>query len=286
MAADDWLRKVHPLTHTRKGGGRYARDPAVEAGIASVVGTQAVALIQRARVRDRQSGDFLREETLVYFIRAYQAAGEQEVVIALTNALLTRCAKWITQRLRALGLRRHHVNDAYVEVVRIVIGAVTDLASDRGDFYQVRFARALKFKVLTAYNTQLHEVKREAQHVRFPSAAGSTDEEFEDGEVDRSAFRPEMADPGREDDELLDVEERAERRGLLEPMLSAIRKPKHREAFVLQRLEGWQITAENPREPCLTQHFGKSPKTIYNWIKQAEADIAAAGFAAWREEER
>jgi hypothetical protein len=54
--------------------------------------------------------------------------------------------------------------------------------------------------------------------------------------------------------------------------------------FVLQRLEGWQITAENPGEACLTRKFRKSPKTIYNWIKQAEADIAAAGFAAWREE--
>lgn len=285
MAADDWLRKVYPLTHARAGGGLYARDPAVEAEIASAIGMQPLALIRRARVRDRQAGDFLREETLVYFIRAYQAAGEQEVVIALSDALLARCAKWITGRLRALGLRRHHVDDGYLEVVRIVIGAVTDLASDRGDFYQVRFARALKLKVLTAYKAQLREVEGERQRVRFPSAAGLADEEPNDGETDRSGFRPEMADPGRADDELLDAEGRTERRGLLEPMLSAIEKSKHREAFVFHRLEGWQITAENPREPCLTRHFGKSPKTIYNWIKQAEADIAAAGFAAWRYEE-
>ncbi len=286
MAADDWLRTVRPLTHVRKGGGRYARDPVVEAEIASTLAAPPLRLIHRAKVRDRQASDFLREETLVYFIRAYAAAGEQEIVIALTNALLARCAKWITRRLGALGLRRHHVNDAYLEVIRIVIGAVTDLASDRGDFYQVRFARALKFKVLTAYNTQLREVEREEQHVRFPRVTESVGEELEDDEAGRSAFRPELADPSRADDDLLDVEERAERRGLLEPVLSAIRTPKHREAFVLQHLEGWQITAENPGEPCLARHFGKSPKTIYNWIKQAEADIAAAGFAAWREEER
>jgi hypothetical protein len=283
MAADDWLRRVRPLTHARAGGGRYERDPAVDAEIASLLDTQPLALIQRAKVRDRQSKDFLRDETLVYFIRAYHAVGEQSVVILLTNALLERCAKWITRRLGALGLRRHHVNDAYLEVVRIVIGAVTDLASDRGDFYQVRFARALKLKVLTAYDRQLREVEREAQHVEFPRAAESGDEGPDDG-PGRSTFRPEMADPGRADDELLDAEERAERRGILEPMLSAIRNPRHREAFVLQRLEGWQITAENPREPCLTRHFGKSPKTIYNWIKQAEADIASAGFEAWLEE--
>lgn len=288
MAADDWLRTVRPLTHVRKGGGRYARDPAVEAEIASALGVPPLRLIQQAKVRDRQATDFLREETLVYFIRAYQAAGGQEIVIALTNALLARCAKWITRRLGALGLRRHHVDEAYIEVIRIVIGAITDLASDRGDFYQVRFARALKFKVLTAYNTQLREVEREGQHVRFPTAAesvGEKGEELEDGGAGQTPFRPELADPRRADDDLLDVEERAERRGLLEPVLSAIRTPKHREAFVLQRLEGWQITAENPGEPCLVRHFGKSPKTIYNWIKQAEADIAAAGFAAWREEE-
>lgn len=290
MGADDWLRRVHPLTHVRRNGGRYARDPAVEAEIESVLGTGAAALLQRARVRDRQSPDFLREETLVYLIRAYHAAGEQQVVLGLTNALLTRCATWITRRLHGLGLRRHHINDAYLEVVRVVIGAVTDLASDRGDFYQVRFAKALKLKVLTAYDRQLREVERERQHVRFPSAAGSggegPDQGSADDEVDRSGFRAEMADPRWADDDLLDAEEHAERRELLEPMLRAIREPNHREAFVLQHLEGWQITAEDPREPCLSRYFRKSPKTIYNWIKQAEADIAAAGFAARREEER
>lgn len=285
MAADEWLRTVCPLTHVRKGGGRYARDPAVEAEIASTLRVPPRQLIHRAKVRDRQASDFLREETLVYFIRAYQAAGEQEIVIALTNALLARCAKWITRRLGALGLRRHHIDEAYIEVIRIVVGAITDLASDRGDFYQVRFARALKFKVLTAYNTQLREVERERQHVRFPSTAESVGEELEDREPAQTPFSPELADPSRPDDDLLDVEKRAEQRGLLEQVLSAIRTPKHREAFVLHRLEGWQITAENPGQPCLMRHFGKSAKTIYNWIQKAEADIAAAGLAAWRKEE-
>lgn len=285
MAADDPLRRVQPLTD-RKGGGRYERDPAAEAEIASVLSLSPAALIARAGNRDRKSADFLREETLVYFIRAYHAAGKQAVVTGLTEALLARCARGIFRRLRALGLRQQDAEDAYLEVVRVVITAITDLTSGRGDFYQVRFAKVLKGKVLTAYDKQLREVERVERQVGFNAAADSTIEEVEDGEIDRSGFRTELAEPSRADDELLEAEERAERRALLDAVLGAIRDPKHREAFVLHRLDGWQITANDPNEPCLVRHFKvKTPKTIYNWIKQAEADIAAAGFAARQEEE-
>jgi len=283
MAADDPLRRVQPLTD-RKGGARYERDPAVEAAIASVLALSPTALIARAHNRDWKSADFLREEVLVYFIRAYHAAGKQAVVTGLTEALLARCTRWIFRRLRALGLRQQDAQDAYLEVVRVTITAITDLTSGRGDFYQVRFAKVLKLKVLTAYDKQLREVERVEQQVSFNVAAGSTVEETEDGEIGRSGFRAEVADPSRAD--VLDAEERRERQALLDAVLGAIRIQRHREAFVLHRLEGWQITANDPNEPCLVQHFKvKSPKTIYNWIKQAEADIAAAGFVARREEE-
>lgn len=284
MAADDPLRRVQPLTD-RKGGQRYERDPAVEVEIASVLSLSPVALIARAGIRDRKSADFLREETLVYFIRAYHAAGRQAVVTELTEALLARCARWIVRRLRALGLRQQDAEEAYFEVVRVVITAITDLSSGRGDFHQVRFAKVLKLKVVTAFDKQLREVERVQQQVPFNAATDSTEEEVEDGDIDRSGFRAEAADPSRADDALLDAEEGTERRALLNAVLGAIGNRKHREAFVLQRLEGWQITADDPDEPCLVRHFKvKSPKTIYNWIKQAEADIAAAGFAARQEE--
>jgi hypothetical protein len=285
MAADDPLRRVQPLT-CHGGEVRYKRDPAVEAAIISALSLSPAELIARARNRDRKSVDFLREETVVYFIRAYHAAEKNEVVTALTEELLTRCACGIFRRLRALGLRQQDAQDAFSEVVRVVITAITDLTSGRGDFYQVRFAKALKLKVLTAYDTQLREVKRVKQQFSFNGDADLTVEEFEEGEIDMSGFRGEMADPSRADDELLDSDERAERQALLDSVLGAIRNPTHRDAFVLHRLEGWQITANDPNEPSLVQHFNvKSPKTIYNWIKQAEADIAAAGFSARREEE-
>lgn len=285
MAADDPLRRVQPLTD-RKRGGRYERDPVVEATIAAVLSLSPAALIARAQNRDRKSIDFLREEVLVYFIRAYHAAGKHAVVTGLTEALLARCARGIFRRLRALGLSQQDAQDAYFEVVRVVITAITDLTSGRGDFYQARFAKGLKLKVLTAYDKQLRESERVGQQVSFNVAADSTVEEVEDGEIDRGGFPAEAADPSRTDDELLNAEERGERRALLDAVLGAIRNQKHREAFVLHRLDGWQITANDPNEPCLVQHFKvKSPKTIYNWIKQAEADIAAAGFAARREEE-
>ena len=287
MTADDAFKRVQPLTHVRKGGGLYQRDPAVEAEIASVLQAPPESLTVRARIGERESPDFLREETLVYYIRVYHAIGKQAIVTKLTEALLARCARWITRRLRALGLRQQDAEEAYSEIVRVVITAITDMESDRGDFYQVRFARALKLKVLNAYDKQLREVERGQQQVRFTPGSASTVEEIEEGEIERGRFRAEVAEPSQADDEMFNGEDRAERRALLDAVLGSIRNPRHREAFVLHRAEGWQITANDPNEPCLVRYFQvKSAKTIYNWIRQAEADIAAAGFAAWREEER
>lgn len=289
MAADDDpLRRVQPLTHSKLDGGRYERDPAVEAEIAAVLAISPMQLIAKSSVRDEQSPHFIREETLAYFIRAYQAAGNVGVVTKVTEALLARWSHRIRRRLRALGLRQQDADDAYYDVVRVVITAITDLASDRGDFYQVRFARALKLKVLSAYDKQLREVERVQRQIHFNAAADTTEEEDEQGEFDRSTFSREAAELSRPDDDMLEEEEHAERRRLLDTVIGTIQDPRHREAFVLHKLEGWQITADDPQDPhCLVRYFRKkSPKTIYNWIKQAEADIAAAGFAAGREEDQ
>ena len=54
-----------------------------------------------------------------------------------------------------------------------------------------------------------------------------------------------------------------------------------RTAFVLHHYDGWQIESNDPQAPTIAKHFGKTPRTIRNWMAQAEAILES-----WRGEKQ
>ena len=261
---------IEPLSHFTRSGRAYHRTPEVDAQIASALRLSPSELTARAKIRDRDAPEFLKEEVLVYFVRLHHRAADFDTVNALSQVLLERCARRITRRLRALGLDKEDALTAYHQIVSEMIDAIIDPESDRGEFLQVRFGRALRFRLLNVYDAWLCATKRDAQH---DSLTGSVDwsSDFDEDTSDREQLGEHL---GSGEDLALDLKHRE----MIQEALFAIRDERHREAFVLRHFEGWPLEADDPHGACLSRRFGVSVKTVYNWLRTAEADLAV-----WRD---
>jgi len=45
--------------------------------------------------------------------------------------------------------------------------------------------------------------------------------------------------------------------------------------FVLRHYEGWPIEDKDPSVPTISRHFQRTPRTIRNWMREAENVLAA-----------
>lgn len=261
---------IEPLTRVTRSGRQYHRTPEVDAQIASGLRLSPSALVARARVRDHKASEFLKEECLVYFIRMYHQADDLDTVNALVQVLLERCTRRIMRRFCALGLNREDTLMAYHELVADMIEAIIDSESNRGEFFQVRFGRVLRYRLLNVYDKCIRANKRSQLHDSLTDSIGG-ESDFSDGPDEREQLEERI---GSEEDLAMD----AERHLAIQEALPAIRDERHREAFVLRHFEGWPLEADDPHEACLSRRFGVSVKTVHNWLRTAEADLAV-----WRE---
>jgi DNA-directed RNA polymerase specialized sigma24 family protein len=231
----------------------YQRTELVEAQIREALALGHEALVGRARISDRASPQFLQEETLVYLIREYDREGSKFVVDDLTTELIDRCTGKINRMLRA-SLHRRHVEDCYRDVIVAVFERIMDLERDRGDFAQVRFWLFLGRQILEGIKKYQVEESRDAFTVSVETGGGTDPDKPSPLEI--------------EDYSLLSADDLAAyREGL------RILKEPHRTAFILRHYEGWQIESDDPDEATICRYFGKSRKTIYNWLKEAEKTL-------------
>ena len=128
-----------PLTKRKKADGKiYRRQAVVDRQIREALKLDHKELRRRSEIRDEESPDYLKEESLVYLIRHYHKVGNQRVVNDLSKSLLYhRSAKYIYKRLGSL--RGDLRDEGYSNVVAELFSRIIDLRSDRGDFLQIRF---------------------------------------------------------------------------------------------------------------------------------------------------
>jgi hypothetical protein len=82
-------RLPQPLTHRNAAGEVYQRLTAVDRQIQEALSLDYEELRGRLEVCDKASPAFLKEESLVYLIRHFHRAGNQEFVNHLAKCLLT-----------------------------------------------------------------------------------------------------------------------------------------------------------------------------------------------------
>ena len=253
-----------PLTHRNADGEVYQRLPVVDRQINEALGLDQVELRSRLEVRGEDSPSFLKEEALVYLIRHYHSAGNRRVVNDLAECLLKRCATWIDSKLS--GLRTDLREDGNSGVVAEVFERILDLASDRGDFLQVRFWMGIERITVDVFRKQVNQFDTES--------SGDYDQATIDDLTQRGAVVVPTTSVGRP------VESEAIRNVLIEAALHQLEEP-IRSAYLLRHREDWPIEDKDPAVQTISRHFGKTPRTIRNWLSKADEILEV-----WRGEQR
>jgi DNA-directed RNA polymerase specialized sigma24 family protein len=246
-------QQVKLLTRRNLQGEVYQRTEPVEAQIREALALGHEAVVGRARIRDRDSPRFLQEEVLVYLIREYDREGRKFVVDDLTTELVSRCTGKVNRMIRG-ALHRRYVEDCYCDIIVAVFERILDSESDRGDFAQVRFWLFLGRQILEGIKKYQAEESRDAFTVSIETGRGTDPDEPSSLEI--------------EDESLLPADDLAAYR----EGLSILKEP-YRKAFILRHYERWQIESDDPDEATICRYFGKSRKTVYNWLKEAEKTL-------------
>jgi RNA polymerase sigma factor (sigma-70 family) len=191
--------------------------------------------------------------------------------------LVRRCVGVINSHLWRLG--GELARDGFNDVVEQLFERILDLNTDRGDFLQVRFWVVLDRLAGSAFNKQLSQYQ-EARKREPLTALPGYDRDDEDGArtarpVDDAAVMSPAADEALDEDELL-----RERRDRIRDALGRLGEPL-RTVFLLRHHAGWPIEDQDPTVRTISRHFGKTPRTIRNWLNQAEEILEK-----WRGEQR
>ncbi len=264
MTKQDTSCLSQPLTHRNAAGEVYQRLAVVDRQINEALGLRQVELRSRLEVRDEDSPSFLKEEALVYLVRHYHRAGDRQFVNDLSECLLKRCATWIDGKLR--GLRTDLREDGHSGVVAEVFGRLLDLDSDRGDFLQVRFWVAIERITVDVFRKQVSQFDTES--------SGDYDQATIDDLTQRGAVVVPTTSAGRP------IESEAIDNVLIEASLHQLEEP-IRSAYLLRHHKDWPIEDKDPDVQTISRHFGKTPRTIRNWLSKADEILEV-----WRGEQR
>ena len=258
-----------PLTRANSDGYVYQRQPIVDQQIRVALMLAPQELEGRCLVRDENSQDFLKEESLVYLIRHYRGSGNSFRVSFLSESLLRRCAALIYRYLSSL--EEDSTEDGYCEVVEQLFTRILDLESDRGDFLQVRFWLALKRITVQVYRKHLNQVKREQEDLPLTSIAGYDGEDYDELSSNVLVPTPDSATARSAESEFIENH-------VIQAALQQLEEPV-RTAYLLRNYWGWPIEDQDPAVRTISSHFEKTPRTIRNWLAKAEDCLAA-----WRGE--
>ena len=260
-----------PLTRRNRAGELYIREPDVERQIVGALALTREVLRERIAITDRGSPDYLKEECFVYLLRHYHRRGDEGNVSDIAAALLRRGTRIIRRHLRSLGAEA--LEEGYSEVVARLLRKILDVATDKADFFQVRFWFAMKRICIQVFDTLLAQHERGRKEVPFSDVPGYDDEE--DAQPETKVLRLTEEDKRRvsapSDEKALiksDLQREARR-----VALTQLKEP-FRSAYMLRHCHGWPIEHQGPSVPTISRYFGKTPRTIRNWLTTAEETLA------------
>ena len=242
---------VNPLTRND-----YTRLPKIEQQIAGAVTLDGPAIVKQAQQRDESAADYLAPEALVYFIRDAIGRGEGRIRDGLIRELLERCIPHFRGAFR--GFSREDREDLQGDVQKMI---VEDLFApdDRSDFMQTRFWSYLKKRCIDACRVMFrHTEDTESLETGLSGEGGSEGQSKLDREVD-SQISPEAL-------------------AMLSEGLEQL--PRNlRRVFLLRHYVGMKIgpdslVKDEDEEPTIAAQFGRTGRTIRNWLKEATRLLA------------
>ena len=245
---------LQPLQRRNKHGDPYRRPAVIEAQIAAVLPLPADELLARAADQQPNQPGFLHEETLVYMIRAHHLAANDELVNGLVAVLCDRCQRQVNVQYPHLDESDQEQihQDAFGDLLKSILHP----DPTKGEYLQIRFWHAHKRRVIDAYRRERAWQRRLAPDPAGPRE-GADGPETQDDEPDEDTCYGAASGIGPED------------WALVRDALRSL-DPRQAEAYWLRRSYDWPVESDDPAVPTLSRRFGVTPRTIRNWIDQAE----------------
>jgi hypothetical protein len=243
--------RVIPLTRTNLDGDLYQRLEAVETQINEALKLNSVALIERAKISDEKTPEFVQEECLVALIRAALLSKADRLAHSLIEVLFSRCVGFIYNHLKFENKDRRE--RAYEEVVGKILDKILDLKTNKDDFLQVRFWIVIKRLAVNTFNKFLRD-----------PIENTLDNSPEFDVFERGYYRT--------NDEPLKYLLAKETVEDVKRILSELSQ-RHLDVFILRYLDEWPIESNDTNKITLSNYFGVTPKTIRNWLAEGKATL-------------
>ena len=243
-----------PLIHRSKKGVLLERTPEVDSQIRDALSLPPNELVRRASQTSKQDLSFIKDEALVYLIRAFFKSGDKEVADQLSLILIERKTDMIYARLNGLA----DADEAFSKVIETLFTHILFRDDGRGDYLQVRFDSALKRITISAFNSQLNKNKKSM--LTFSDISNPEDEDINlEESFDSSDSEGNIAYPTVSIEDQVSINDALE--SLDEPL---------RTVFILRYKYLMQVESIDPNVPTLSNHFDKTPRTIRHWLKKAD----------------
>ena len=246
---------IRPLTRRRTDGDPYHRRAEVEAQIEATIGLSQQELLRRAVLADAGDPDYLRDETLVFFLRE-SSSGDAAAFAQLWAPFGRRLDRYA---LRQLGsLPPSAVQDAQSELVVRYL-ALLKASDDRADYCEVSFQHHVRLRATELFNQTIAHINRSARELRL------NDEQDYDDNGTPPANTAVLAG-GWEDEETVD-------RLLIKQVFGELER---HFAHDMRPYQAWRLRLRGiPVGPTgapgtITARFGISDRTIRNWLGKVE----------------
>lgn len=247
---------VRPLTRTRRSDGSpYHREPDVEAQIRELSG-----LPNRERLRrllDTESGwedsQRAREETLVYFIRAYTTHGDDNSAWEIARLLERRTAGRIRRQLGRWRLSQDDIEDCERDLSIALYEALFD-PSPTSEFWEARFWKCLDRRLWNL-------VEKRQAIIDSERSPGDQDADMEEDAADRLLVGQADSTAGPEEQALLQ-----EARSIL--------TKNELDAMYLVFTLGLPEESDDPERPSAARELGVTGRSIRNYLRRAREKLA------------
>ncbi len=276
-ALSDETIHLRPLTPRADGVVPYRYDDVTQQIRSALSGGKSL-LVMRATMRDlaaaHQGLRPLKEESLVYLIRAFQFAERgsdgqrKEVVDGLSRELSLRCSPTIR-----FYMQRNYVGwdaeEAFSRAHSRVFELVLSPGKTVSDYLEINFWKALTRIKQKARDDMLKKYAEQQATVSLSDSASFEIGDADGGDLSLQALQETLSTP--EEAALL-----REKWVAGQQLLLSIVNPQHREAFIMRHGLNFPMGQKNSGEGYIAGHFKRTPQTIRQWLEQAETDIEAA----------
>lgn len=243
--------EVKPLTKRKKETGElYARRPEAELQIGKVLSLETEQVFELLKNRQRDSADFLLDETIVYLLR------EPEMDENFRETLYTDLNRRIWKLLKKFYKRFNNpadFEDFGQKIELAILKKIFDLNSDSADYAQVNFGDFVIKTAKVAWRGELVKIGREKEFFY----ANREDDEEEGSQIENTL---------KSNDALTDYTM------TLKEGLSKL--PPHIMIVAELLLDGWQIESKDENEVTISRKLNVTSRTIRNWLKEARAILA------------